>query len=102
MSAEDGTHVSRASTVTLHDDVAVLAMDERVEHGRHRIQATLFILRDEPTRQRERNGRLRRQAEWVRRGHRANVDVLEEILKPNRGELDTNLRGLHEWVIVSD
>ena len=59
MSAEDGTHVSRASTVTLHDDVAILAMDERVEHGRHRIQATLFVLRDESSRQCKRNGRLR-------------------------------------------
>ena len=94
MSAEDGTHVSRASTVTLHDDVAILAMDERIEHRRHRIQTTLPILRDEPTRQRERNGRLRRQAEWVRRGCRANIDILEEILEPDRGELDTDLRGL--------
>ena len=102
MSAEDGTHVSRASAVTLHDDVAVLAMDERVEHLRHRIQATLLILRDEPSRQCKGNGRLRRQAERVRRGRRANVDVLEEILESDRRELDTDLRGVGDAGLESE
>ena len=30
------------------------------------------------------------------------MDILEEVLECDRRELDTNLRGLHEWVIVSD
>ncbi len=95
----DYTYVSRARTIAVNFNVAILAVDEGTEHLRHSGETSLRVLWDEAACERKMDGRERREAERLSRRHGTDVDILEEILERDRRQLYSDLRWLRDGVV---